>query len=402
MLGTLLDKLGSLFSKAFVLGSIPLLAFLFLHGLMVYRVSPSFQKWVSVYLLGSDTGRTAAVAFSLLLAIVIVSYVLSTLSVTLREALEGKHFGQTLSNALSQRFRDRLVHLEQKLTEAKRNRRLIRQDQEAWRNSMGEAYKKGVKQTSCTYTRSTTLKALFDLRQGNQDIRPDQLKTVVTEMTDILPKNSPELQTKESSQLDTDHGQLLQLIDYAATKWETHYVDYLAKYEFDYAGKDVAPTKMGNIANAASYYANSRYSINLEVFWTRLQKVLQGDANFYALLQEAKMQVDFLVALVWLSLTFTLVWVILIPYFGAGKGLFFLIAGLGPTLTYVFYRIALQNYRAFSDLLRASIDLYRLDLLKTLHMELPVNAEQERTLWETLERRLSYGEHQNVPLHHYS
>jgi hypothetical protein len=397
MLGALLDKLGSLFSKAFVLGSIPLLAFLFLHGLMVYRVSYRFQKFVTSYLFGADTARTAVIAFAMLLVVAMLTYVQSMLSVTLREVLEGKHFG-IFTNALSQLYRDRLQKLERSLTEAKRNRRTIRQSQQTWRETMGTAYREGQKQKGCAYTRASALQTLFDRRDGNQDITFNELSSSVEDMTKQLAKNNPELDTQASGQLDEDHGQLLHLIDYAATKWEARYVAYLAQYDFDYGGKDVAPTRMGNISNAAGYYAASRYSMNLEVFWTRLQKVLQADTNFYTVLQEAKMQVDFLVALVWLSLTFTLLWVVLLPVLGEGRDLFLIIAVFGPILTYICYRIALQNYRVFSDLLRASVDLYRLDLLKALHIELPANAEQERTLWEMLERRLSYSDSTNVKL----
>jgi hypothetical protein len=84
MLGTLLDKLQSLFSKNFVIGSIPLYAFLFLHGLMAYRVSYYFQGWVRSYFLSQDTFRQAVLSFALLLIAVVVSYVLSTLSVFMR------------------------------------------------------------------------------------------------------------------------------------------------------------------------------------------------------------------------------------------------------------------------------------------------------------------------------
>jgi hypothetical protein len=239
---------------------------------------------------------------------------------------------------------------------------------------------------------------LFDRRDGNQNIDPQEIQVEVNAMTATLETNSPILQMKASSDLDKDHGALLQLIKFAADKWEAQVGKYLNEIQFDYAGKDVAPTKIGNISRTASYYAESRYSMNLEIFWTRLQKVLQGDSNFYPVVQEAKMQLDFVIGLWWLTFSFTLIWVILLPIFGEAEYLFLFIALFGPALTWVWYRIALQNYRAFSDLLRAAIDLYRLDLLKTLHVALPANAEQERVLWKTLERRFGYGEHPNLAL----
>lgn len=263
---------------------------------------------------------------------------------------------------------------------------------------MGSAYRTGKTLQVCNYQRRPQLANLFDRRAGNQNIGPQEIQAEVDAMKAMLQTNSPILATQASSDLDKDYRALLRLMAFAADKREAQVVKYLNEIQFDYAGKDVAPTKMGNISRTALYYAESRYSMNLEIFWTRLQKILQGDSNFYPVIQEGKMHLDFLVALFWLTLSFTLIWVILLPIFGEAEYLFLLIATLGPALTWLWYRIALQNYRAFSDLLRAAIDLYRLDLLKALHLPLPVNAEQERTLWIVLEQRSAYGEHTNVAL----
>lgn len=398
MLGTLLEKLQSLFSKSFAVGSIPLLAFLVLHSLMAYRVSAHVQKWFSYYL-SLDTAHVAELSFLLLLLVVILSYVFSTLNVSLREALEGKHlFGESLPNILSQHYRDRLMTIEEKLDQAKKERRAIREDQDAWERIMGDAYKAGKTRPDCNYQRRQQLNQLFDRRDGNQMITAAELKAEVDAMKTFLENNNPELNQPQSINLDKDHGALLRLIRYALDKWNEQRVAYLNRLQFDYAGRDVAPTKMGNISKAAPYYAASRYSLNLDIFWTRLQKVIQADTNFYGLLQDAKLQLDFLVSLVWLTLTFTVIWVIVLPCVREAMGLFLLIAIAGPVLTYIWYVVALQNYRAFSDLLRASVDLYRLDLLKVLRIPLPANAEQERELWDTLEQRFAYGERSNLLL----
>jgi hypothetical protein len=109
-------------------------------------------------------------------------------------------------------------------------------------------------------------------------------------------------------------------------------------------------------------------------------------------------QLDFLVALIWLTFAFTVIWVIVLPWLGEAKTLFLAIAIAGPILTYIWYRLAIQNYRPYCDLLRACIDLYRLDLLKALHIPLPANAEEEREIWETLAARVGYDVHSNLVL----
>jgi hypothetical protein len=217
-------------------------------------------------------------------------------------------------------------------------------------------------------------------------------------MADSLGTNSTTLNCANSESLDSDQGLVLRLIAYTADYYQAEVLKRFNEIQFDFPGQDVAPTKMGNISNVAAYYAQSRYSMNLEIYWTRLQKVFQADSHFYPVLQESKMQLDFLVELFWLTLTFTLIWVITLPLKGEGKILYITIAAGGPALTWIWYRIALRNYRAFSDLLRATVDLYRLDLLKALHIPLPANAAQECVLWETLEQRTAYGDDANFLL----
>jgi hypothetical protein len=125
MLGTLLDKLESLFSKAFVVGTIPLLTFLLLNGAMLYVVSATFQNWIRDYL-ALDTARIAILSFALLMAVIVLSYVFSTLTAGLREVLEGAHLNAFIANCLSQRYRSNLADLEEKLRIARRSLRKIR------------------------------------------------------------------------------------------------------------------------------------------------------------------------------------------------------------------------------------------------------------------------------------
>lgn len=397
MLGTLLDKLESLFSKTFVVGTIPLLTFLLLNGAMLYLVSATFQNWIKIYF-ALDAAHIAVLSFALLMSLVVLSYVFSTLTTGLREVLEGKHLNTFIANCLSQQYRANLSELEQKLTAARRSLRKIRLKRQSWQTQMANARAAGTTATVCTYTIRSQLTSLLDRQSAHQSIDPTLLETEVTEMTVSLAHNSTVLGSLACQALDADQGLVLRLIAYASDYYQAEVLRRFNEIQFDFPGQDVAATRMGNIANVASYYAQSRYSMNLEIYWTRLQKVLQEDSHFYPVLQESKMQLDFLVELIWLTLVFTLTWVIVLPFFGEGVFLYPVIAIGGPLLTWIWYRIALRNYRAFSDLLRAAVDLYRLDLLKELHIPLPANAAQECVLWETLEQRTAYGDDTNFLL----
>jgi hypothetical protein len=399
MLGTLLDKLESLFSKTFVVGTIPLLAFLVLNASLLYLVSAPFQSWIKVFF-ALDAARLAVVSFAVLMALVVLSYVFSTLTTGLREVLEGKHLNTFFANCLRERYRSRLADLEDQLTQARRSLRKIRQKRQSWQTEMAMARRAGATATVCTYQRRAQLTGLLGRQSANQSIDPEDLETEIDKLADDLGRNSTGLGTDACAALDTDQGLVMRLIAYAADYYQAEVVTHFNEIQFDFPGQDVAPTRMGNIAGVAPYYAQSRYSMNLEVYWTRLQKVIAEDAHFYPMLQESKMQLDFLVELFWLTLLFTLIWVIALPFIGEGVYLYPIIAVAGPLLTWIWYRIALRNYRAFSDLLRSAVDLYRLQLLNQLHIPLPANASQECILWEGLEQRTAYGDDTNFLLEH--
>ena len=74
---------------------------------------------------------------------------------------------------------------------------------------------------------------------------------------------------------------------------------------------------MGNIGLSVQSYFLSRYDMNFNFFWTRVQKLLQADDNkFFPVLQEAKAQLDFHVAMLWLSVLFVILWIPVLAWAG--------------------------------------------------------------------------------------
>jgi hypothetical protein len=156
---------------------------------------------------------------------------------------------------------------------------------------------------------------------------------------------------------------------------------------------------MGNIARSIQSYTASRYGLNIDMLWTRFQKVMHDD-GFYGVLQDAKTQVDFLVSSIWLTAISTLLWIAYQMFVGHGVLLFLAALALGPLALFVFHGLALQNYRAFADLMRSAVDLYRWALLDALHIAKPQDPLQERELWPILNRQLGYGEAVGIPYDH--
>jgi hypothetical protein len=152
----------------------------------------------------------------------------------------------------------------------------------------------------------------------------------------------------------------------------------------------VAPTAMGNVAQTMQAYAVTRYQLNLEKFWGDLQTTLQtSNRDFFGQLQDAKTQLDFLVTCYWLSSLVTLACGSILLAKGQSAGLFLAVALGGPIGAYFFYLLAVKSYQSFAELVRIGVDLYRFQLLDSLHIARPRTARDERVIWSVLQR-LSY------------
>jgi hypothetical protein len=136
--------------------------------------------------------------------------------------------------------------------------------------------------------------------------------------------------------------------------------------------------------------------LELEVFWSRLQKIVQSDPKFYAVLQDAKTQLDFAVSFWWWSAASSLSWLIWLAFNAYSFAPFIVVATVGPFLAWLSYKIAILNYSALAELLRSALDLFRFDLLTALHIPLPSGAEDESKLWESLTKRTAYGERVDI------
>src|SRR5262249_13804957 len=132
----------------------------------------------------------------------------------------------------------------------------------------------------------------------------------------------------------------------------------------------LALTTMGNIGQTIRSYAITRYNLDLEIFWSRLQNSIQGNTNYFGVLQDVKVQVDCVVSLVWLSALFSLVWTPWMLVQGAFPE--FAIAGAAGLLSLWLYSLACSSYAVFADVMRSAVDLFRFKLLDDLHIALPV------------------------------
>lgn len=85
-------------------------------------------------------------------------------------------------------------------------------------------------------------------------------------------------------------------------------------------------------------------------------------------------------------------WLVVLPIRADPWWLLLAVAIVGPLATRLFYLAATENYVAFGELVRSSIDLYRFDLLDALRVTRPHSLRDERVLWDTLQRVSAAGQ----------
>lgn len=394
-LSGLLEKLKGLFTAAFLISSVvPLFCSILINAAIVSQFSGAFQNWIETYLLAEATPKTLIAAIAAI-ALFVMAYVFSTLNLGLREILEGEKLPEWLRSRLCGTETARLDALLARLRAGQRDRFAFGDNAPKWQQRLVKARAQGAKKSSCSEPEPAFSEALEKLEKARRQSLPvnlADLKIVVELLKARLRENSADLGSVASNRLDSDQERMLELIEYAGEKIEADYIRLYNEREFNFSRDTVAPTRMGNIAESVRSYAYSRYRMNLVFFWTRLQKILQEKAEFYKTLQDAKTQLDFTVALFWLTSISTASWLFVLPLVSATWLPLIAVWALGPLLMRIWYLVALQNYRSFADLLRSSLDLFRFDLLKELKVALPDDAEAERVLWDKLNRRIGYDE----------
>jgi hypothetical protein len=401
VLGTLLERVGALLPKSFTIANLfPMLMFAAVNGLMLYWMSDRFHGMVHDYL-SQSAGKQALIGFPILIAIALAAYILSTVNLFQRELLEGKYLWDSA--------RRKLTAVQQKTKEA-----LDADIEAAIKNSFAlqglnvgqrlrEARDEGNKlEIGCQYSASSeaakAIKALHEKTLGYEAISAEDLEAEITLLEGEFKKCKVDKEDANDSEmqamllLDQQEKTLLTRVDFANKEAEAQYVGLYNKREFNYSTYRVAPTAMGNIAESVRSYARSRYEMDLDAFWSRLQKVVVDDDKFYSSLVDTKTQLDFIVSLFWLTVFFTASWSVELLILRKSILAFVLVAVAGPLVSILWYQIGLQNYRAFADVLKTSIDLYRFDLLALLRVERPLGSIHERQIWGRLNSVIGYGE----------
>ena len=406
-LGTVLDKLSSLFSKYFLIGSyFPVLIFLSANGAYFYATSPIFRKWFE-----RDAVQQGMAGVALLAAAAVLAYLLSTMSVALRQWLESPPMlPENLRKGLSDAQAEKRAGLNAKLEDHRSRLREFRKSQATWNKLLVDARKEGKKlMNSNSYF--TTPKEVEDLvERVHRRERPEdeKIEKAVNALAAELKKYnvdekdaSTQARSVGAAKLDADEVRLRGAIDQLPSFIDREAVRIYNEIQFNFARTGAtAPTRMGNIALSVQSYFGSRYNLNFNFFWTRIQKTLGGEDKYFPVLEGAKAQLEFHVALFWLSCAFGLVWTPASAWSGFSIWLLLFAAIGAPLAAWISYELAVQSYRSYADLLRTTVDLYHFKLMESLHFGLPASSNDEREIWKEVGQWLDQGDYLDVPYKH--
>jgi hypothetical protein len=228
-------------------------------------------------------------------------------------------------------------------------------------------------------------------RRYSELIQADDLRQLSRDLVTRLEACNVDL----SAKVDREQVRLTTLIDYAQERAHARYARMQNEFNSNFGMQELAATKMGNVANSIQTYAVRRYHCNFEVIWSNLQHSIQKDDKAQTALAEVKSQLDFLIACCWLSLLSTALWVVLFGAVEPSRLGFRLAALIGPPVAYLWYRAAAEQYRSFADIVMTALDTFRFALLDEMKLARPNDVEDERHMWENIDKLTTYGEARN-------
>lgn len=171
-------------------------------------------------------------------------------------------------------------------------------------------------------------------------------------------------------------------------------LSYYLDHNYPSSLSAVMPTRFGNLLRAAEMYPK-RYGIDAVPLWSKLVSSLPADDAMMEKINEANNQCQFLLNGSLLGAIFSILCLIAasiegliwwtdksINYGNGNLAVFYiLLAILSLIVARFFYEASLYNVGQFGEMIRATYDLHRFQLLEAMHLELPPTLKDEKEIW---------------------
>jgi len=413
MFGQVLDKLNSWLGLAFLLSRfMPCLLFAVVNLLIGCIDSPRLRGFVATEYAGAASSKAVDIVV-FLLVVAVFAYAISPVVQFISRWLEGSGLPRWIEDPLLRlqaRERDDLQARAATLA-GRRVRFPTTKDVEERLKRCRAAGRKleAIGAPDLIVRAEDLIKGIRELRSRNQSADPDTFNATVTALAEALRGNCAEpsfvkcrddapagqyrLDVERSRKLDALHREMWEtltpyVIDIAerteASQWEER--------SRRFAETALAPTRIGNDVAELRSYCETRYELQFDFFWPRLQLAIQKNEKLSTALANAKMQVDFSVLSLALTVATVMIWLCVLLAVGQSLWTLLAIVAVMPPLAWSLMGLVHASYSAFSELARSAIDISRLDLLQQLHMPLPPTADAEKQLWKALARWLMLNE----------
>ncbi|MDE3166656.1 MAG: hypothetical protein KGN36_12695 [Acidobacteriota bacterium] len=397
MLGTLLSSLTSLstfLSRAFLIAAfIPTLLFVFLHALLLYLFNWGARGWLEGQLIDSGAAHRGIVFAALFIGVWIGAYLVAALTPLWTRTLEGRNWG-ALRKPGTAYHRRRYDELTARIDGAVGVYARIEAQRAGWRNAVTAAARTAPAVAEPAPASLTTAPAVERLRAEQAIYAMVPFADLDTAYTDLAREIGTLGVTPQLRAL----AEALPLItDYASRRAQSEHSRLLAERNMSFGiAEDIAPTEFGNVGLSAEAYAMRAYQCNLTQIWGALRQATQKDDKLGPALEDAKMQLDFLVASYFLFLGWSLPWAVIFAL--RGEMLVSAVFALGgPWLAWaLWYGAAVERYRVMQDLITSLLDSLRLQVLGNLHLCPPLDLEEERALWRALDLTIGNGQPGNL------
>lgn len=430
-LGSFLDRLDSLFGKNYlVAGFVPVLVFATLSAFLLYVLDPDLAtRLLAEINSGATLDQTASwVGIGIVLAL--AGYLHWSLNASYREILEGRYLPgrirremEAKQQAISQQLSDRINELRKDLayyrkhmaldnTEAVQSPQDDEVKQRQWANLLNPktVANKSVQDPNDEPRVESTLAAIeqhltrFRELQSRRELIPFEDANRLFKMLEgFLPrKEEPHLSDEELRQWQLARIEFLRIARYGLGRVEASYDRYWSRkfFRFPNESASLGPTAMANMSEIHRNYGKVRYGMEIDLMWPRMQPLVAGDTAFSALLHDSKLKLDFAVSMTAASSLFMVTSMVIVGLYSNSYWPFVVFPALTMAATAMFYLLALRAYRAFGEVLRSAIDLFRFDLLDELHLPRPINSEVEKEAWSRLSDRMLLRSNEQVDYRH--
>lgn len=424
-LSSLGDALQGLFSRNFVIaGFMPVAVF---AGLSLWPLSILYpETWEALSQQLEDTD-VLSTEFSLqVIGLILISYVVWSSRAFFREILEGRYLSSSAREGLTACQTSVWRKLEEQREALRPDRTFLRQvaamdlfearnidttsadaetvkrGEEQWVNVLHNAI--GQFDTGGAGHNFTGNKDLADLnvvitalkkkRDRQESISFSDLDSCRETIESYCEPAQRKTLSESGDQILIEGGQELPfLAQYALAKVEREYsrLTALLQYRFPNNHLTIGPTALANMAEIQRAYAHERYGIDIDVVRPRLQKLIDEDTEFSGVLATTQMHVDINVMMTAMGFLFGLTWFWQMAALSENPMGFLAVIAGSTAATIVFYGLAVPAYRRHGEVLRSAVDLFRFDLLESLHIALPANTTEEQETWGKVMRHMIFG-----------